>query len=572
MRLFALLLLPAVGLLLLTDSTAQAIESHQESYPSPNLGTITLVSGRWSNNESFDNVGTLNNSDHGELINWSNRTLTNAGTLNNSDHGELTNYGVLNNHSSLTNTGTLNNGGELVDIDFSAANIKLGYNKFKNAADSLHYEGVASYGGRTVDLVVDETTPSKSQACSGSYSGMSPCTGILNGHFGKIYLSRGNSNYYLDHLEFSFVYQDDGSPATLPAFYFTFLDLDNNEEVHVCDDANLCGSSYSHVDYRHATKGIQLDGDGFLPTVAGYATLKRKGNDQPNNPSASTDPLNLTDVVQRHAARFFFRNTSSFPVKLRGGPNMASNRCCQQIFFTGFTDLHTNAGTLNNSDHGELTNYGELTNTGTLTNAGTLTNDGILNTSSGTFINNGTINGGGTILGHINDSGTLSPGTLSPGTSADIVTIDGNWIKTGGSKEVDLGGLFSGGSDKSRTEFDWVDVTGNVELAGLLDVQLIDGFNLFRGMSFDILRVGGTLTGQYDGLGEGALVGNFGGEDLFITYTAGDGNDVSLYTNPVPEPTTLLLALFGLALLPHRRRNLRQYSLGENNQMLCGAS
>ena len=28
----------------------------------------------------------------------------------------------------------------------------------------------------------------------------------------------------------------------------------------------------------------------------------------------------------------------------------------------------------------------------------------------------------------------------------------------------------------------------------------------------------------------------------------------------------------GLALLPHRRRNLRQYSLGENNQMLCEAS
>ena len=146
MRLFALLLFPAVGLLLLTDSTAQAIEGHGESYPSPNLGTITLVSGRWSNNESFDNVGTLNNSDHGELINWSNRTLTNAGTLNNSDHGELTNYGVLNNHSTLTNAGTLNNGGELVDIDFSAANIKSGHNKFKNAADSLHYEGVASYG------------------------------------------------------------------------------------------------------------------------------------------------------------------------------------------------------------------------------------------------------------------------------------------------------------------------------------------------------------------------------------------------------------------------------------------
>jgi len=42
------------------------------------------------------------------------------------------------------------------------------------------------------------------------------------------------------------------------------------------------------------------------------------------------------------------------------------------------------------------------------------------------------------------------------------------------------------------------------------------------------------------------LVGNFGGEDLFISYTAGDGNDVALFT-AVPEPSSL--ALMSLALL-----------------------
>jgi hypothetical protein len=78
-------------------------------------------------------------------------------------------------------------------------------------------------------------------------------------------------------------------------------------------------------------------------------------------------------------------------------------------------------------------------------------------------------------------------------------------------------------------------MTGNVELAGLLDVKLIDGFELHRGNMFEFLRVGGTLTGQYDGLDEGALVGNFGGEDLFITYTAGDGNSVSLVHQPCPR-------------------------------------
>ena len=65
-----------------------------------------------------------------------------------------------------------------------------------------------------------------------------------------------------------------------------------------------------------------------------------------------------------------------------------------------------------------------------------------------------------------------------------------------------------------------------------------DGFELAEGMSFNILRIGGTLTGQYDGLGEGDLVGNFGDEDLFITYDGSDGNDVTLFT--VPEPTMAL--------------------------------
>ena len=97
-------------------------------------------------------------------------------------------------------------------------------------------------------------------------------------------------------------------------------------------------------------------------------------------------------------------------------------------------------------------------------------------------------------------------------------------------------------------------MTGNVQLAGVLDVLLIDGFELAEGMSFNFLRVGGTLTGQYDGLDEGGLVGNFSGEDLFITYTGSDGNDVTLFT--VPEPTMVLTwsLLIGLAVMVRRRQ------------------
>ncbi len=78
-----------------------------------------------------------------------------------------------------------------------------------------------------------------------------------------------------------------------------------------------------------------------------------------------------------------------------------------------------------------------------------------------------------------------------------------------------------------------------------------------RGQVFEFLRVGGTLSGQYDELGEGDLVGNFGGQDLFITYGGmGDGGGVALFTNVVPEPTTVLiwLILAGLGMTVRRRR------------------
>ena len=252
------------------------------------------------------------------------------------------------------------------------------------------------------------------------------------------------------------------------------------------------------------------------------------------------------------------------------------------MFFPGSFAVLENDGTLTNFAGGTLHNYGNLTNKsggtlnnnggGTLTiylgglyNGGTLNNNGLLNiegggfTNDGTLINNGTINNpvnplfinrgrldcDGKIIGSLNDYGVTSPGE---GEGAGVMTIDGDYFKVAGSKEIKLAGLY---------DYDRIDVTGNVELAGTLDVKLVDGFELHRGNWFDFLTVGGTLTGQYDGLGEGDLVGNFGGQDLFITYGGmGDGGGVALFTNAVPEPTTVLIwsMLAGLGMTVRRRR------------------
>ena len=92
---------------------------------------------------------------------------------------------------------------------------------------------------------------------------------------------------------------------------------------------------------------------------------------------------------------------------------------------------------------------------------------------------------------------------------------------------LNLGGLDLG-------EFDQMVVTGNLTLSGELLVDLIDGFQLTFNDRFLIAEIGGTLMGQFAGLGEGDTIGNFGGMDLFITYAGGNGNDVALFTAGLP--------------------------------------
>ena len=57
---------------------------------------------------------------------------------------------------------------------------------------------------------------------------------------------------------------------------------------------------------------------------------------------------------------------------------------------------------------------------------------------------------------------------------------------------------------------------------------------------------GSECINQFAGLADGALVGTFGGRELFIDYAA---NSVALYTAPVPEPGTYALLLAGLAAM-----------------------
>ena len=157
---------------------------------------------------------------------------------------------------------------------------------------------------------------------------------------------------------------------------------------------------------------------------------------------------------------------------------------------------------------------------------------------------NGILAGNGQLNGD-----TFVEGTISPGNSAGFTGFQGDLdLSSTALLEIELGGLAS-------SQFDHLNVFENLMLDGDLQVSLINGFELSFGNEFLILDVFGNASGNFQGLGEGALVGNFGGRDLFITYEAGNGNDVALFSSSVPEPSAgVLIGLFAIAFGTNRRR------------------
>jgi hypothetical protein len=155
----------------------------------------------------------------------------------------------------------------------------------------------------------------------------------------------------------------------------------------------------------------------------------------------------------------------------------------------------------------------------------------------------GTFNFNGSRLEVTNFTGNFNHtrGTYAPGASPAVSTLTGNYTMSGTSVlELELAGTTTG-------LFDQLFVSGDVNIInGSLSVSLLDGFTVSAGQTFDFLTLDGIITGSFTGLSEGSLVGNFG-QDLFITYLAGDGNDIALFSaSVVPVPPSVWLMGTGL--------------------------
>ena len=151
----------------------------------------------------------------------------------------------------------------------------------------------------------------------------------------------------------------------------------------------------------------------------------------------------------------------------------------------------TNNGTMNFSGLANV--VGDMTNSvgakiissggGPTTFFDDVANQGEIRTSTGSFtVFFGSVSGTGTFTG----LGTVNfEGDLKPGNSPAAVNFAGDVVfGPDATLEVEIGGTTAG------SEYDQINVAGQLSLAGTLEISLINGFTPSAGQSFDILNWG----------------------------------------------------------------------------------
>lgn len=236
-------------------------------------------------------------------------------------------------------------------------------------------------------------------------------------------------------------------------------------------------------------------------------------------------------------------------------------------------DLRTNENTvtLNSSSRatlGSLTTLGNGGSPGTVaaTNGvlvdfgNSLTGYGTINTPNNLIqrsIINGTVEGTSgaqpiTFTGWVKGAGTFNnvvfAGTWDPGFSPTLITAGSLGFSSTTNLIMELGGMTRG------SQFDGIDATGNVDLAGALSITRINGFNPNVADAFVLInRTGGT--GTFAGLNEGdtftgtdggLYVISYQGMNYMTNMMAPGANGFSVVIAAVPEPTTW--ALIGLCV------------------------
>ena len=172
----------------------------------------------------------------------------------------------------------------------------------------------------------------------------------------------------------------------------------------------------------------------------------------------------------------------------------------------------------------DLTLRGTNTYTGSTLVTGNLTHFGT-SVSPTEVSGTGRLSGTGAIAASVQAAGG---GRVVPGNPTGAMAVGGLNLGTGGLLETEIRGIQVGNATEG---YDQIDVSGEVSLSGMLQISLPTGFVPVGGEAFVLIQNDGSdaVKGAFDGRPEGSLI-TVGDVTFSISYSAGDGNDVSLTT------------------------------------------
>jgi len=190
---------------------------------------------------------------------------------------------------------------EEVQINFAdavlAADNLGGLGENVNDPKELRYQGIGNFNGQSLDLVVTTL---------GNYASTKPKKNGFEGNMGVINVQSCTGAV---KLKFCFMRSTTNTPVELPAFQFTFLDIDATSDSIDWTGERLTIGGFSSMTApdTHTYEWHSIH-QGFITVTAGEVSAG-----QTNNP---TDPTKLTPEQTRVSVMFGFEKKSCFELSV----------------------------------------------------------------------------------------------------------------------------------------------------------------------------------------------------------------------------------------------------------------
>ncbi|MEM7454699.1 MAG: hypothetical protein AAF456_10150 [Planctomycetota bacterium] len=327
-------------------------------------------------------------------------------------------------------------------------------------------------------------------------------------------------------------------------------------EAVVKNGSEIVGLDYLHIGFSPGSEGEVLFADSGTSCII---------NDSLNVGVLGEGELTIENGAYVETSSFYVGSQGRYGVTIDGAGSqlIADNITLEELTFTATTIC--NGGAISAQNQFEIGDLSQLILDGAFADAGQLSvdgellvrnadvtapvvvsNTGLINAESGintisgdVSLNNGTIvveDGAELeVVGNFDGNGDLSGtgllrlrGALNLGTTPQVFQFDGTLLAGFGSNIVfKIGGT-------SPSQYDRLNVgrfdTGVFDF-GSFQIQFANGFIPSQGQQFLLVTTDDLVNSTWDGYAEGDLVGTVAGEDIFITFEAGDGNDIAIYTS-----------------------------------------